>query len=148
MNENEVVVDQTADGKDKYRHNVLEGFGNGCLLDLRVRVAIDLLKSPMFHGGAFEFFDGDSLGNPDALPGGATYCAGFALEVADSLMKMASVQGLVDPLPTDNRIGSEMRSQAERTAHYSAIQQLAMQKIGAEESSPLTQVRPSLVRDH
>ena len=62
-------------GTLKYPHNVLEGFGNGALLDLRVRMAMQLLThSPMYAGSAAT--------NPDDV-------AAHALEVARCTLERA-----------------------------------------------------------
>jgi hypothetical protein len=105
-----------------YPSNVLEGFGTGCLLDLRVRLAVDFLKSPMFEGMA--------VTAEEILP---KACAWFALEVSTELLALAEARGLVEPLPDDDVLNRQLRLQAARTARYSVWQQLAGARVAAEE---------------
>ena len=105
----------------KYRHNVLEGFGNGCLLDLRVRIAIGLLeKSPLLGSSACA----------DATP---DEVAGYALDVATELLRQADERGLIEDLPEDEGLNSQVRKQAARTALYGTLQQIEGQKALADE---------------
>lgn len=116
----------------KYAHNVLEGFGNGCLLDLRVRVALDLLKSPMFTHA-------DELQGP----GTAEQLARFALDIAGSLLEQAEARGWVEELPEDAGLNRQCRLQAERTARYQVLQQIAGSRIAADEAgSSISRVGP------
>lgn len=107
----------------KYRHNVLEGFGNGCLLDLRVRIAIGLLeKSPLMGEVVFS----GELKSPDEV-------AGYALDVATELLRQADERGLIEDLPEDEGLNSQVRKQAARTALYGTLQQIEGQKALADE---------------
>jgi hypothetical protein len=106
----------------KYPSNVLEGFGTGALLDLRVRLAVDFLKSPMFTHT-------DRIHGPDA----AHVLAVFALDVAAELLAVSESRGLVEPLPDDDGLNRQLRLQAARTARYSVWQQLAGARVAAEE---------------
>lgn len=106
-----------------YPHNVLEGFGNGCLMDYRVRVALNLLAtSPIFHGAAVACSTPDAWGK---LPHDLTACA---LEMADELMRQGEAYGMVEPLPTDDELASPLKKQAKRTGSYSAHQQIKGQE--------------------
>ena len=93
----------------KYPHNVLEGFGNGALLDLRVRFAMQMCThSPMIAvNGA----------PPQEL-------ARAILDFADALMNEADARGWIDPIPADAEIDADLRDQAKRTAEYQASQQV------------------------
>lgn len=101
----------------KYPHNVLEGFGNGALLDCRLRLAMNLLTySPMF-----------------ASPEAGTEprrIAELALEVVEELFSQADARGWIDPLPDLAEIGPELRDQAKRTAEFQATQQVHGNMIG------------------
>ena len=125
--------------KKLYPHNVLEGFGNGCLLDLRVRIARELLASPMFSNvvtSSFKLFHAGELNEHDLfrLPGDV---AQFALGVASELMSKAEKEGFVGEIPSDTEIGSELRDQAKRTALYQVVQQVEGGKMAADEQSRL-----------
>ena len=104
----------------KYSHNVLEGFGNGCLTDYRVRIALNLLAtSPMFGG--------DWVGTP-------AQAATQALDVAAEVMAQAEVRGWVAPIPDDAELNAPLRKQARRTAQYQVLQQIEGQKVAKEEA--------------
>jgi hypothetical protein len=110
-----------------YPSNVLEGFGTGALLDLRVRLAMDLLRtSPMFTN-FLPLSSGESL---EQAPG---MLAVLALDVATALLAVSEARGLVEPLPDDDGLNRQLRLQAARTARYSVWQQLAGARVAAEE---------------
>lgn len=117
----------------KYPSNVLEGFGSGALLDLRVRLAADFLKHSPLMGHAYS----------DAR---AADRAGFALDLADELLKQGAERGWVEPLPDDaGELPSDLRSQARRTGSYQAQQQLDANRHAQDEQSRVvaTQLRPA-----
>lgn len=92
----------------KYPHNVLEGFGNGALLDLRVRLAMQMLThSPMYSSGG--------------VPGDI---AAHALETSRQLLERAEGFGYIEPLPDLPEIDGALKDQAMRTAEYQARQQV------------------------
>ncbi len=125
-------------GQKLYRHNVLEGFGNGCLLDLRVRLAIELLKSsPMFSCVVPALW-------PEDVPRGATpeQLAGYALDVAVELMRDAEKRGFVEDLPKDEGLNRQLRLQSARTARYQVWQQMAGQRVAAEDAARVSPVSP------
>jgi|SRR5580692_1475326 hypothetical protein len=99
----------------KYPHNVLEGFAMGALLDLRVRVAVDLVKSPMFEGAYAR----------DSHPHAIDAVAEFALSVAGALFDQAEARGWIEPIPgnEDVDLPDSLRAQALRTAGYQVTQQ-------------------------
>jgi hypothetical protein len=110
-----------------YPHNILEAFGNGCVLDLRVRFAMDLLRtSPIFEGVGSEF-------SPEHIAVLPKACAAFALALATELLALAEQRGLVEPLPDDDGLNRQLRLHAARTARYSVWQQLAGARVAAEE---------------
>lgn len=119
----------------KYPHNILEGYGTGALLDLRVRLAINFLQnSPMVQEVTRA-----TLSNlpKDKVGEAPMWIAKFALEVADELLKEGAARGYVDPLPDpeDTGITAQDRAQAVRTARYSILQQIAGPKIAQEEGA-------------
>lgn len=124
----------------KYPSNVLEGFGSGALLDLRVRLAADFLKhSPMF-ANALPVPSVEAL---DAMP---QQLAGLALDLADELLQQGAERGWVEPLPDDaGELPSDLRSQARRTGSYQAQQQLDANRHAQDEQSRVvaTQLRPA-----
>lgn len=119
-----------------YPSNVLEGFGSGCLLDLRVRLAVDLLKSPMFTSMSV-----DGMRAPE-IPG---ECARFALDLATALMAEAESRGLVQPIPADNgELPDALRAQARRTASFQALQQIEGGRFVQEEQGRVVPQAPVL----
>lgn len=102
----------------KYPHNVLEGFGNGALLDLRVRFAMQMLThSPMYSNGATT--------NPEDI-------ASHALEVSRLLLDRAEEFGYIEPLPDLPEIDGALKDQAKRTAEYQASQQVHGNKVATK----------------
>lgn len=115
----------------KYPHNVLEGFGTGCLLDLRVRLAIGFLNtSPLFT---------DYVVNTPAAE-----VAAYALDMAEELLSQAQSRGWIDPLPVDGELTGQLRLQAKRTASYQALQQVEGQRAMADAASPLVPMAPGV----
>ena len=95
----------------KYPHNVLQGFDNGCLLDLRVRFAMSMLThSPLFTGG-------------EGVPK-VELIAKVALDVAQELFSQAEARGWIDPIPESAELDADLRDQAKRTAEFQARQQV------------------------
>jgi len=133
-----------ADSGVKYPHNILEGFGNGCLMDLRVRIALDLLKAPLF---ANMLADGlPNVGKVDAGQDNGVAdpsdIAGFALDLAAELMWDAERRGWVDTLPDDDGLNRQVRLQAARTARYQVWQQLAGTRQMQDEQNRVSPVAP------
>jgi hypothetical protein len=119
-----------------YPSNVLEGFGTGALLDLRVRFAMDLLKSPLFSNVVAE---GVEFRDDITTAGGI---AEHALDIAVALLAQAENRGLVESLPDDDGLNRQLRLQAARTARYSVWQQLAGARVAAEEQPRVGPVGP------
>jgi hypothetical protein len=111
-----------------YPHNVLEGFAAGCLLDLRVRLAVDFLKGPLANMA------------PDGAE--ARDLAEYALDLATELLSLAESRGLVSALPDDDGLNRQLRLQAARTAKFSALQQIEGQKAAQEEAGRVSRVAP------
>lgn len=127
----------------KYPHNVLEGFGWGVLMDLRVRLAIDFMKSsPVFHGLAAHTSTAEGL---KVLP--ATI-ASLALHMADQILEMGRAEGLVEDLPDDAEIGNQLRLQAKRTATFNVLQQLEGNKAAQAEQGTVIPMAPGAIPPH
>ena len=106
----------------KLRDNPLDGFRNGACLDLRVRFAMELLKSQMAS---------------NSVLGDEANAAGTVLRLADELFAQAEEHGWIAPLPdaTDTEISDDLRAQAKRTADYQVIQQIEGGKTQQREAS-------------
>lgn len=94
--------DAVVDVVPKYPSNVLSSFEAGCVLDFRVKLAIDLLRSPYFHGAAY-VNDADTR-----------VSAVQALELADALLDEAAKRGLVSPLPAHGELTAALKHHIER----------------------------------
>jgi len=123
-----------------YPHNVLEGYGSGCLLDLRVRIAIQLLEhSKMFNGIMID------LGESGIAPDDVTkIIAKSALDTATELMALSESRGLVKPLPNTGELSQADRKQARVTASFNVLQQLEGNKFAQEEQGRVSV--PAVVR--
>lgn len=98
----------------KYPESVIDGIGKGCLLDYRVRLAIQLLQSPMFEGAGLTERSGD--------------IAVTALNVATELLALAESRGLVEPFPAGTGLNDEEERQAKRTGAFQVAQQMGAQE--------------------
>ena len=117
-----------------YPQDPINGFLQGCLLDLRVRLAIDFLKSHFFSG----FLDRATLTNMRV-----EQAASIALILADEVLKQGAARGWVTSIPEDGEIGPELRAQAKRNALYQVVQQMEANKAAqAEQSSIAVPVAP------
>lgn len=105
-----------------YPQDPINGFLQGCLLDLRVRLAIDFLKAPSFELSL------SGMKVEDA--------AGLALRLADEILAQGAANGWVTSIPEDGEIGPALRAQAKRNAQYQVVQQMEANKaMTAEQSS-------------
>lgn len=115
-------------GPMNFPHNPIDGLGNGCLLDLRVRMAVEILKGPLFQGSGL---------NPDSM-------ATRALLICDQLLKQGLERGWVAPLPADGELPPELRAHAERTSAFQVCQQMAGQKFALAEQSRVVPAAPGV----
>lgn len=133
-------ADKTTVDAPRYPHNSLEGFGNGCLLDLRVRFAMQLLAtSPMYAGGKVTIVcetDAQGLAR-DAATIAATpgTLATHALDTATALFERAESRGLIEPLPDHSEISTPARNQARRLGAFEVAKQLGAQQYAQEQQS-------------
>jgi hypothetical protein len=94
-----------------YFGDVLANFANGVQLDLRVKIALDLLKS-----GAFK----------DAEE---------ALNQATNLLGVAASRGLVKDMPDNDDLSAPMKQHLRRSLRVQVYQQTQGPKIMAEETA-------------
>ncbi len=113
----------------EYPHNVLEGFGNGCITDFRMRFAMDLLKGM------------DIDGNPGMV-------AAQALAVSAELFSQAEKLGWVTPLPDTEELDDAVRLQAKRTAQFQVLQQIEGNKFAQSEASRVQKVNTPVTINH
>lgn len=120
----------------KYPNNILESFGTGALLDLRVRMAIGFLNTSPIFSNVQHSRSEEEL---DRLP---KQCALMALDLATELMAEAERRGLVEPIPESDEIGDQLRKQAKRSASYNALMQIEGNKFIQAEQSRLSSPFP------
>lgn len=109
---------------ERYFGDVLGSYANGVQLDLRVKLAVDFLKSPW--AGQHVHCD-----EPAAL-------ATAALDLASDLMALAHERGLVAPLPDSDELSAPQRRHIRRSVRAQVVSQLAGPEIAAEESPKLS----------
>lgn len=132
-------------GKDegqKYPHNVLEAFGTGAILDLRVRLAVNWIQhSPAVAEVAKAVVLGTPAHQSNDIP---AWIAHFALELADQLLEQGAERGWVEglPDPKDTKLDDQLRAQAMRTARYNVLQQILGNKAAQEEQGGIIPVAP------
>jgi hypothetical protein len=103
--------------QDLYFGDVLTSFTNGVQMELRVKLAIEFLKSP----GAIS----QASGGPAGL-------ATFALSLADALLGQATAQGLMKALPEDSELTQPTRRHIERQIRAQVYQGTAAHRIQSE----------------
>jgi hypothetical protein len=133
MNNKEIPAAAGAErGHDmRYPHNPLEGFGNGANLDLRVRIALNLLQhSTRYHVQA----NGAMISPADA--------AGDALDVAGALLEEAERRGWVAPLEEAGELSPALRAQAKRSAAFGILQQIEGSKFAQDEQARVVPMAP------
>lgn len=132
-NERKVTMSDEAmvDVEPKYRGNPLVDFENGVGLDLRVKMAMELLKSPLCAISI----------NPaeDALK---------ALDTATALLELAAGRGLLYFVPDHGEISAPLRKHIERNARASVFQQMVVQRVAREESGGVMPAGASIFPPH
>lgn len=119
-----------------YLGNVLSSFEAGVQLDLRVKMAMDFLKSPMFEGSR-------SVSELAATASeSANLNARYALDLADSLLKHAGERGWVKPLPETSDISSAMRNHIGRSVEAAAHQAERSASAASRQGLPMGLARP------
>lgn len=115
------------DEQKLYRQNVLDGFPNGCLLDLRVRLAMEVLRGPLLSNVPMTA-DGDDSFHAQRL-------AHMALAMTTELLATADAAGLIESLPEDGNLNAPMKKQAQRIGAFQFEQQASAQRMARDEQS-------------
>lgn len=102
---------------ETYFGDVIGSYANGVQLDLRVKLAVDFLKSPVFQG--VEWTPKES--------------AVRALDMATELLNEATKRDLVKDLPDTDELSGPMRKHIRRQVRAQIVGQVAGQTIMAEE---------------
>lgn len=105
----------------KLRDNALDGFRNGACLDLRVRLAMEILAHSSWIGEA---------ANPAAA-------ALVALEASTELFALAEQRGLIEPFPEDGELGRYLKNHCKRQVAWQLEQQAeARRQQGVPQIAP------------
>jgi hypothetical protein len=113
-----------------YFGDVIGSYNNGVQLDLRVKLAVDFLKSPVIAQLA---------NNPDHSPQSLST---FALDLATQLLEVADERGLIADMPETDEISSPMRKHIRRQVRAQIVGQVSAQQIGAEEQPSINTSSP------
>lgn len=108
---------------ERYFGDVLGSYANGVQLDLRVKLAVDFLKSPW---AAQHSTNAKSL-------------VAAALALSTELLEQASALDLIASLPDTNELSAPMRRHIERATRAQIAGQVAAQGLAVEEQ-PKVQV--------
>lgn len=115
----------------KYPSNPLTAIENGCLLDLRVKLAVEFLK-----GDGITALDFDDKVDP------ARAHAVYALDLATALLQVAEERELVSPLPETDELTGSVRRHVGRNGRAALEQNHAAQRIKRESGSPIRVAMP------
>lgn len=110
----DAAENETGPAPMRLHDNPLDSFRNGACLDLRVRVAIDILT----HNGA--------QGDPKVA-------AAYALDVATELFALAETRGLIEPLDASEgraRLSDHIRRQVDYQIETQTEQKRAVDQAG------------------
>lgn len=103
----------------------IEAFDDGAVTDMRYRLAVQLVKSPLF---------GNAMLASEAI-------ARTALDIAEALVSEGISRGWISPLPPGDQIPQSMRWHVRRAARAQALSQVSHAQIAREESAALEDER-------
>lgn len=122
----------------KYPQSAIEAFPQGVRLDLRVRLAIDFLKTPL----AAEYLKGLESAAVEDLRAAADgqeppvkladRVAKFTLDLAEAVMVDAEQRGWTAPMPDTDELDASTKRQARRNARFQIEGQVAGQRAMQE----------------
>ena len=121
----------TDEVKMKYPANELDSFATGVKMDLRVRLAIEFLKSPMYAACA------RANENPD-------YVAEHALSVAEELLTQADAKGWLEALDDDAKLSERAIKHAKRIGAFNVHQQLGANEAAQDAQSRVVPAAPAI----
>lgn len=121
-----------------YPHNELDGFQNGCNMDLRARIALNLLQhSPIFHRMLPDNPQGFGLIPKEMVTA--------ACDLAEELLRQSKERGWIEAFPADGELTDRLREQGKRAATFSAVQQIEGAKAMHNEQARVVPVAPGFV---
>jgi hypothetical protein len=113
----------------EYPNSVLTSFENGAMLDLRLRLAIEFLKTPLFEHALEVRPDGAgvTVQQPPAK------VALDALDLAEALIAEGVTRGWVKALPDGDDLPAPLVRHIKRSVRANVLQQMFGQKVMADE---------------
>lgn len=132
------------DPEKRYPHNAIGAFDAGAMLDLRVRIALNVLtNSP----AAASFVSALTVGIDCSLKpeeankvatSAARYAARFALEAASELLGLADERGLIEPIPpAGDELDQTLADYAKRQGQFGVEQQVEGAMYGQKKQAEL-----------
>lgn len=123
----------------KYPQSAIEAFPQGVRLDLRTRLAIDFLKTPLVAEVAKiisvpletvnAFAEEAGVAGVPVMP---VAIAKFALDLADAVMVDAEARGWMAPMPETDELDASTKRQSRRNARFQVEGQVAGQRAMQE----------------
>ena len=120
----------TDEVKMKYPANELDSFATGVKMDLRVRLAIEFLKSPSLQG-VVHVFPADKV-------------AEYSLELAEALLLQADAKGLLEALDDDAKLSERAIKHAKRIGAFNVHQQLGANEAAQDAQSRVVPAAPAI----
>lgn len=110
-------------GGMKYYPDPIAAFNDGCLMDLRFRVAMQLTAAMMANNGALDC--------------GSESIAGHALRIAAALFEQGQELGWITDLPESTNLTKAMRDHLERNVEAQLFQQQVVQRKQSSQLRPV-----------
>jgi hypothetical protein len=120
----------------KYFGDVLMDFQNGCRLDLRVKLALEMLKSDQVPHEVEDSADGMST---RALT--TQERAEYALELAGHLILGACRRGWIEDMPEGTGLSDGQLDHIKRVARAGVVQGLTQQRMAEDAASGVIPVK-------
>jgi hypothetical protein len=119
------VSEGVKDVGPKYMGNVLSAFEAGAQLDLRVKLALEFLKSPLFSDA---LQSGVPSSEPSVVVVDTRGLAEIALDLATDLLELGAERGLVCDLPDHGELSARMKHHIERSVAAGSFQAIESQR--------------------
>jgi len=126
----------------KYPTPYLNALPDGCVMDMRVKFAMEIIKTPGFMR---QF---DLLNNAThAAQNSPADVSALALSISNALYEQAYHQGLIEDLPSHADLTKDELNHIRRQAAGNVLGQLHAQKVAqTEQSSQVMQAPPGMFR--
>lgn len=132
------------DEKRSYPSNVIDGFAMGTLLDLRARIALDILRSPLGAALAKQEFSRPHGLSSDCTVNAAPIAAAIC-NVAQTLVGCFEDAGWARPIPEGDELNAALEKHARRLGRFQCQQQIGGNKEAQESQNRIAPVGASAV---